>query len=745
MSLDRCLHFLSLRNLSGAQAALDDCSASERSSRDGRYLQAQIFMVQRDYGAASAILRRLQLSVGESSHLLANLGLCYLRLGRRLDAVSVLERASLLDPADFEIRYNLAVSLKELGRLSQARKEALLAEALASSPRAKADAQLLTVAIDILNDDIAAAETRLRTPDLALGSTYDEVVLNFMIARGNPSLAFAHISNMPKECRHEGIFACANLCVGLSRDWLVGNDFLKAQFSHLVDRPVFWSALIANLYNARDFQGVSTIYNEIPSKLVTPKVRSVYLKSQMQMLPLESLRGQLMRALKDSRDDGDLIGFVYSTAMKQGDLKLQFNCARLLSGRAVTSVEPFIALAVEKDPIRLLRNSRSVFGALGVDINSNPPSPARSVNSGVPLRIGLMSADLRSKHAVGKLLRGLMPRFRSSRNLYVFINSSPASWYQEVFEFVMPDIDLSLLDLADQPLSICKEAISRLELDILIDLSGYTEHHLQPLLMRRVARIQVNWLGFPGTLASGAHDFIIGDSFVLPTGCESFYAERLVRLPCCYQPNDEHRIALVSRTNLRGNLGLTSSLVGGIFNSGHKLESQNLLFWARLLSSTQGLQLLILSPGRPFEQNFRSLLRSEGVDVDRVVFTDSMAYEEHMMRFQACDFMLDTSPYGSHTTASEALWNGCPVFTVPGQTFASRVAGSLNHHAGLGDLANFDSYDSLLRAVQVLDSGNMTRLIELRGRLGQFNTGLPIFDSAQFFEHFEAALHLMVS
>lgn len=373
MSLDRCLHLLSLGDQSGAQAALDDCSAAAVCSHDGRYLQAQIFMVQCDYGAALTILRRLQLSVGEPSHLLANLGLCYLRLGRRLDALSVLEKASLLDPADFEIRYNLAVSLKELGRLTQARKESLLAEALASSPRAKADAELLTIAIDILSDDIAAAETRLRALDLAVGSTYDEVVLNFMIARGNPSLAFGHIRNMPKERRHEGIFACADLCVGLSRDWLVGNDFLKAQFSHLVDRPVFWAALITNLYNARDFQGVSSIYNEIPSKLVSPKMRSVYLKSQMQVLPLESLRGQLMRALKDSRDDGDLIGFVYSTAMKQGDLKLQFSCARLLRGRTVTSVEPFIALAVEKEPIRLLRNSESVFCALGAGVYSNPP------------------------------------------------------------------------------------------------------------------------------------------------------------------------------------------------------------------------------------------------------------------------------------------------------------------------------------------------------------------------------------
>jgi predicted O-linked N-acetylglucosamine transferase (SPINDLY family) len=288
-------------------------------------------------------------------------------------------------------------------------------------------------------------------------------------------------------------------------------------------------------------------------------------------------------------------------------------------------------------------------------------------------------------------------------------------------------------------------ALECLHLDVLVDLSGFTEFNCQAALMRRPVAVQVNWLGFPGTLAGGAHDFIIGDSFVLPTGCERFYAERLVRLPCCYQPNDEHRVASVAPSNLRERLGISSSLVAGVFNTGHKLGAQNLLFWARLLLRTQALQLLILSPGKPFEENFRSLLRSEGVDVDRVVFTDSMAYEEHMMRFQACDFMLDTSPYGAHTTASEALWNGCPVFTVPGQTFASRVAGSLNHHAGLGDLANFDSYDSLLRAVQVLDSGNMTRLIELRGRLGQFNTGLPIFDSAQFFEHFEAALHRMVS
>jgi len=745
MTLDLCLRFLSLGDPLSAQAALDECSPAERGGQDARYLQAQIFMLRRDYGAALPLLKPLHRTVGDTSHLLANLGLCLLRLGRRHEAISALERASSLDETDFEIRYNLAVALKEVGRLREARVQALEADAVAASARAVANAALLVIAIDILEDDIGAAEARLKAMDLSIGSTYDEVVLNFMIARRNPSLAFEHIRNMPVERQHEGIFVCANLCVGLSRDWLVGNDFLREHFSHLQDRPVFWTSLITNLYNAKDFQGVATLFSEIPIKLVSPKVRSVYLKSQMQLLPLGSLRGPVRRALRESRDDDDLIGFVYSTAMKQGDLKLQFSCASLLSSRAVTSIEPFIALAIESDPSRLLRNSEFVFSALGRGVATSRPPHQRSMGSGGPLRVGLMSADLRSKHAVGKLLGGLIPHFRSSSNHYVFINTSPASWYQEVVEFVMPDKDLSLLDLADQPLAISREAVSSLEVDILIDLSGFTEHHLQPLLMRRAAPVQANWLGFPGTLASGVHDFIIGDSFVLPTGCEKFYAEALVRLPCCYQPNDERRIAIVAPTDLRDRIGLASSLVGGVFNAGHKLESRNLHFWARLLSKTQHLQLLILSPGKPFEGNLYALLRSEGIDTGRVVFTESMDYEDHMMRFQACDFMLDTSPYGSHTTASEALWNGCPVFTVPGRTFASRVAGSLNHHAGLGDLANFDSYDALLRAVQVLDSGDRTRLIDLRGRLGQFNTALPIFDSAQFFQHFEAALHRMVA
>lgn len=744
MTVDLCLHFLSIGDPLSAQAALDECSPAERGEQDAHYLQAQIFMLCQDYGAALPLLKRLHRSLGDIPHLLANLGLCYLRLGRRHEAIDVLEMAFSLDGTVFEIRYNLAVALKEVGRLGPAREQAREAEAVADTPRTEANAALLVIAIDILENDMAAAEAGLKARDLSIGSTYDEVVLNFMIARGNPLLAFEHIKGMPLERRQERIFACANLCVGLSRGWLVGNDFLKTHFAHLHDRPVFWASLITNLYNARDFQGVATLYNEIPAKLLSPKVRSVYLKSQMHMLPLASLRGPVRRALKESRDDDDLIGFVYSTAMKQGDLALQSKCADLLSRRPVTLVEPFVALAIEKDPIRLLRNSEAVFGALGAEVAAKRLPLVRSSGSGGALRIGLISADFRSKHAVGKLLSGLLSRFRSSKDHYVFINSSPASWYQEVFEFAMPDKDLSLLDLADQPLAICREAVLGLELDILIDLSGFTEHHLQPVLMRRVAPIQVNWLGFPGTLASGAHDFIIGDSFVLPTGCEKFYAETVVRLPCCYQPNDEHRITSVAPSDLRASLGLSSSVVCGVFNAGHKLESHNLFFWTKLLSKTRHLQLLVLSPGRPFEENFRSLLRSESADADRVVFTGSMAYEEHMMRFQACDFMLDTSPYGSHTTASEALWNGCPVFTVPGQTFASRVAGSLNHHAGLGDLANFDSYDSLLRAVQVLDSGDLTRLVQLSGRLGRFNTGLSIFDSAQFFEHFEAALHRMV-
>ncbi len=230
--------------------------------------------------------------------------------------------------------------------------------------------------------------------------------------------------------------------------------------------------------------------------------------------------------------------------------------------------------------------------------------------------------------------------------------------------------------------------------DILIDLTGYTEESRTQILVQRQAPVQVNYLGFPGTMAAPFLDYILVDEFVVPADQQPFFTENLVHLPGSYQANDSQR-TVAARTPARFECNLPAEgFVFCCFNNIFKITQEMFGVWMELLRAVPDSVLWLLESNRFAPANLRREAAALGVAPERLVFAPTAPLPEHLARHRLADLFLDTFPYNAHTTASDALWIGCPLVTLAGETFSTRVAGSLLRTIGLPELVthNIDDY-----------------------------------------------------
>jgi predicted O-linked N-acetylglucosamine transferase (SPINDLY family) len=284
-----------------------------------------------------------------------------------------------------------------------------------------------------------------------------------------------------------------------------------------------------------------------------------------------------------------------------------------------------------------------------------------------------------------------------------------------------------------------KEAARRIVddgIDILVDLNGYTKDARTKLFALRPAPVIVNWLGYPGTMATPYHNYIIADDFIVPPGSEIYYAEKVLRLPC-YQPNDRKRV--IARAPTRAEAGLPDdAFVFCCFNGMQKISRFTFDRWMEILRAVPRGVLWLLTGSD--ETNERLLQRAEqqGIARNRIVFAPRRANPDHLARYVLADLFLDTTPYGAHTTASDALWLGVPVLTVPGRSFPSRVCGSLVKAAGMEEMLCTSPEDYVRRAIQLGTDADLLRalkqkLAERREDCTLFATGLLVSSLEQLY------------
>jgi protein O-GlcNAc transferase len=285
-----------------------------------------------------------------------------------------------------------------------------------------------------------------------------------------------------------------------------------------------------------------------------------------------------------------------------------------------------------------------------------------------------------------------------------------------------------------------REAAQRIhadEVDILIDLKGYTHHARPAISAHRPAPVQVSYLGYPATMGADFIDYVIVDPIVVPQAQQPFFSEKLVHLPASYQVNDRRREVAKAATS-RQDWGLPEGrLVFCSFNNAYKITPAFFDIWMRLVRAVPGSVLWLLEANELMKANLRLEAQKHGVDAERLIFAPRVAPPQHLARQRHADLFLDTLPCNAHTTASDALWAGLPVLTCCGDTFAGRVAASLLTAVGMGELIapSLEEYERLALAL-VRDPH---RLVALRQKLADSRDTSALFDPVKLTGNMEAA------
>lgn len=395
----------------------------------------------------------------------------------------------------------------------------------------------------------------------------------------------------------------------------------------------------------------------------------------------------------------------------------------LTDGPEAAAVQPFASLPFVDDPAHQYRRSLACAAQMFPAKPESLPTPAPSTDGRI--RIGYFSADFHD-HATMHLMAGFFrahDRASFDVRLYSYgprreddasrvVLKSQVDGFTEIAH--MRDEDVVALARADQ-------------LDIAVDLKGYTMATRSRLFGHRLAPVQVSWMGYPGTLGHSSMDYFIADHVTMPTGSEAFFSEKIVRLAHCYQANDDTR-AIVPDTLGRTGWGLPEhGFVFASFNQCYKISPAEWDLWMGLLRDVDGSVLWLLRTNEWAEANLRHEAEARGVDPARLIFSAPVPHAEHLGRLALADLFLDTFAVNAHTTASDALWAGLPVLTLTGRQFAARVAASLLHAIGLPELAttSTDEYAAVARALAT----DPARLHKLRDRLAANRRTTPLFDT----------------
>jgi len=388
----------------------------------------------------------------------------------------------------------------------------------------------------------------------------------------------------------------------------------------------------------------------------------------------------------------------------------------------VGAISPLSAACFADDPLFQLANACHYNRRMiGLPRRAAPPpeGPRRPGR----LRIGYVSSDLR-EHAVGFAMTDVFETHDRDRvetfayDCGIAVTDPTRTRIRAAADHW---VDLNGLDDAAAAARIAADGI-----DILVDLNGYTKDARTRVFALRPAPIAVNWFGFPGTMGTPYHHYIVADAATIPPEYEMFYSERVLRLPC-YQPNDRKRV-VAARMPGRTELGLPAQgVVFAALNGMQKITEKVFDRWLRILAAVPDSVLWLLSGTAETQDRLCAHAARNGIAAQRLIFAGKLPNPEHLARFTCADLFLDTFPYGAHTTASDALWMGLPVLTLAGRSFAARVCAGLVRAAGLDELIATSASDYTTRAIAL--GRDPARLAQLRDRLRAGRDRAPLFDT----------------
>jgi predicted O-linked N-acetylglucosamine transferase (SPINDLY family) len=408
------------------------------------------------------------------------------------------------------------------------------------------------------------------------------------------------------------------------------------------------------------------------------------------------------------------------------------------TGRA--SVEPFAFLSENATAAEQLHCARLRARLVAQTVRPLPPTArAAGAHAEGRIRAGFLSNGF-GPHPTGLLTVAMFEALRSHPDFetHLFaLNRDDGSPIRQRLRAAAH----TLHDVAKQPHARIAHRIRDAGIDVLFDLRGWGGGGTPEVLAMRPAPVQVNWLAYPGTSGAPWIDYVLADRFVLPAAMTAHFSEQVAWLPRCFQPSDTARELPPAPT--RAECGLPDdAMVLCCFNNSYKLNPRSVGRALAVLREVQGSVLWLLSgPGRA-DARLQAFAQSQGIEPERLVFMPKQPHAAYLARLRNADLFLDTEPYNAHTTASDALWAGCPVLTRPGETFAARVAGSLNHHLGLDEMNVDDDAAFVERAVML--GRDRDALQALRERLAIQRSRSGLFDMRGFADDFATAVRTMV-
>ncbi|MEZ5995150.1 MAG: tetratricopeptide repeat protein [Hyphomonadaceae bacterium] len=433
----------------------------------------------------------------------------------------------------------------------------------------------------------------------------------------------------------------------------------------------------------------------------------------------------LMQCLDLNIDQRDVVEQYAAMRLAQCKWPIAETPTKLTRSSFITRFHPLSACAYADDPLQHLGLAHRYANAVAPPRGIARTSDRRDapLGQGRRLRVGYVSSDLRA-HAVGYLMANLFETHdRSAVEIFVYYCGIPADdgIHQRIKGAAEHWTDIRKLSDDEAAARIAED-----EIDILIDVNGHTRDARLGVFARRPAPIQVNWLGYPGTMGSTYHHYIIADDWIVPPENELYFSEHVLRLPC-YQPNDRNRIVDEAPPERRDHGLPDNAFVFCCFNAAHKVTRFSFERWMAILNQVPDSVLWLLDYNGETNARLRAAAESHGVAGDRLVFAKKIPNPRHLARYPLADLFLDTAPYGAHTTASDALWMGVPVLTLSGRSFASRVCGSLLRAAGLPETICATPEAFIARAVALATDDRLS-LESYRDRLAANRDTCTLFD-----------------
>ena len=695
------LEFHQKNQLGKAKLIYEQVLVEEPAHFDAMHLLGVIFAQTNLHDHAVKFIKRsISLNPSNATALL-NLGNAYMELAEPKRALENYERALRLDPGNSAIHCAKGNSLRALNILDQA---------LDSYQRAAN----ITPNLPEIHNNIGKLQLALKRYEAALPSLNQAIALN-------PNYADAYVNRGAALIKLKRI---GDALLDLETAISMNPDFSEAHlnYGNAMRQLKLWDRALES-------------YNKAIS--IQPQFEAHYNRGRL----LEDLRKfelaieNYEAALSIRPDYEYLPGMIQHNKLQLCDWSdLSKHAQSIIEslGRGIKISTPFCVFSLTDKGHCQLQASQTYANHFHPEVESTDLAKNSAPNK--KIRVGYYSADFHD-HATAHLMAELFESHDVSRFEFYAFSFGPDRQDTMRTRLRAPfHRFIDVLHRSDREVAVMSRELG---IDIAVDLKGYTQDGRTGIFAHRCAPVQVNYLGYPGTMGAPYIDYIIADKTIIPPESQQYYSEQVVYMPHSYQVNDSKR-KISERVFSKQELGLPEAgFVFCCFNNNYKILPETFDGWMRLLKAVDGSVLWLLADNPTAVSNLRKEARARGVDPDRLVFAPRMPLDEHLARHRLADLFVDTFPCNAHTTASDALWAGLPVLTRMGQSFASRVAGSLLNAMDLPELITESQEHYEQRALEL--ALNPDLLKQIKEKLARNRLTSPLFNAKLFARHLEAA------